>query len=77
MTFAEEIQVGIPKELPPPKPYDTDINHAPKRKKILTEGEERLALQNALRYFEPKHHATLLAEFQEELDTLRILAQII
>ena len=69
MTFAEEIQGGIPKELPPPKPYDTDINHAPKRKKILTEGEERLALQNALRYFEPKHHATLLAEFQEELDT--------
>ncbi len=69
MTFAEEIRGGIPTELPSPKPYDTDINHAPKRKKILTEAEERLALQNALRYFEPKHHATLLPEFQEELHT--------
>ena len=69
MTFAEEIQLGIPKELPLPKPYDTNINHAPKRKKILTEAEEKLAMKNALRYFDPKHHHTLLPEFRNELRT--------
>ncbi|MBB4119730.1 urocanate hydratase [Mesonia hippocampi] len=69
MTFKEEILQGIPKVLPQPKTYDTSINHAPKRKEILTEAEKKLALQNALRYFEPKHHATLLPEFKEELET--------
>ncbi len=69
MTFQEEILHGIPTELPTPKAYDPSINHAPKRKDILSESEQKLALQNALRYFEPKHHATLLPEFQEELKT--------
>ena len=49
MTFAEEIRVGIPDMLPQPKPYDTEINHAPRRKDILTQEEKELALRNALR----------------------------
>jgi len=69
MTFQEQIQQGIPSILPQPKPYDTNINHAPKRKEILTEEEKKLALRNALRYFEPKHHAELLPEFKNELET--------
>ena len=69
MTVKEEILQGIPNELPAKKTYDTTINHAPKRKDILTEDEKKLALQNALRYFEPQHHATLLPEFREELNT--------
>lgn len=69
MTFKEEILQGIPKVLPQPKTYNTTINHAPKRKEILTEAEKKLALQNALRYFDAAHHATLLPEFKEELET--------
>lgn len=69
MTFAEEIIQGIPNQLPAKKPYDPGINHAPKRKEILSSEEKKLALRNALRYFDPKHHATLLPEFSEELDT--------
>jgi urocanate hydratase len=69
MTFKEEIQQGIPKTLPDPKAYDPEVNHAPNRKKILSPTEEKLALRNALRYFDPRHHATLLPEFKEELDT--------
>ncbi|QNJ97943.1 urocanate hydratase [Constantimarinum furrinae] len=69
MTFTEEIIQGIPSQLPNPKTYDTKINHAPKRKEILSVEEKKLALQNALRYFEPKHHATLLPEFKKELET--------
>jgi len=68
MTFAEEIIQGIPHELPAPKPYDPDINHAPKRKDILSRKEKELALRNALRYFEAKHHRSLLPEFKEELE---------
>ena len=68
MTFIEEIQLGIPNDLPKEKSYDASINHAPKRKKILSEEETILALRNALRYFEPKHHATLLPEFKKELE---------
>jgi urocanate hydratase len=68
MTFKEEILAGIPNELAQIKAYDLDVNHAPKRKKILSPEEEILALRNALRYFEPRHHATLLAEFKEELE---------
>lgn len=67
--FQQQILQGIPQELPAKKPYDTEINHAPKRKDILNEEEKKLALRNALRYFEPKHHATLLPEFREELET--------
>jgi urocanate hydratase len=69
MTFKQQIQQGIPSILPQPKPYDLAINHAPKRKEILSPAEKKLALQNALRYFEPQHHQTLLAEFSEELET--------
>ena len=68
MTFQEQIQQGIPTELPQPKPYEPKINHAPKRKEILNEEEKKLALKNALRYFEPKFHAELLPEFKEELE---------
>ena len=66
--FKTQIQQGIPTELPQPKPYDPKINHAPKRKEILNEEEKKLALKNALRYFEPKFHAELLPEFKEELE---------
>ena len=68
MTFQQLIQQGIPTELPQTKPYDPKINHAPKRKEILNEEEKKLALKNALRYFEPKFHAELLQEFKEELE---------
>ena len=67
MTFKEELQMGIPEVLPEMPAYDTTINHAPKRKDILTPEEKRLALRNALRYF-PKHlHQQLAPEFAEEL----------
>jgi urocanate hydratase len=69
MTFQEQILQGIPSVLPNPKPYETEINHAPKRKEILSAEEKKLALKNALRYFEPKHHATLIPEFKAELET--------
>lgn len=65
--FQEEIRIGIPDTLPEQKAYDKEINHAPKRKEILTDEEKKLALRNALRYF-PKHlHAKLAPEFLEEL----------
>ena len=68
MTFADEIRMGIPDFLPEPMPYDNNINHAPKRKEILTQEERQLALRNALRYF-PKHlHAQLAPEFIDELN---------
>jgi urocanate hydratase len=69
MTFQEQIQQGIPSILPQPKPYEANINHAPKRKEILSDDEKKLALRNALRYFEPKHHAELIPEFRNELET--------
>jgi urocanate hydratase len=69
MNFKETILQGIPTELPAPKPYDKDINHAPKRKVLLTLDEKKLALRNALRYFEPQHHAVLAKEFYAELQT--------
>ena len=69
MTFQEELTQGIPAVLPDQKPYDQLINHAPKRKDILTEDEKKLALKNALRYFSPKHHPELLPEFKSELET--------
>ena len=65
--FQDSIRAGIPDTLPAPKPYDTTINHAPKRKDILTPEQKELALHNALRYFDPKHHETLAPEFAEEL----------
>ncbi|MFL0352058.1 urocanate hydratase [Xanthomarina sp. GH4-25] len=69
MTFQEQILEGIPSNLPQVKTYDASINHAPKRKDILTVEEKKLAIQNALRYFDAKHHKTLLPEFKSELET--------
>ena len=69
MTFKEQIIAGIPSILPKPKPFDEAINHAPKRKKILSDAEIKLALRNALRYFESQHHSELIPEFLAELET--------
>jgi len=68
MTFQDQIRQGIPHKLPTPQAYDASINHAPKRKNILTPAEKKLALKNALRYFEAEHHKILLPEFAKELD---------
>ena len=65
--FQKQILEGIPDVLPPKKEYDPSINHAPKRKDILSEAEKRLAIRNALRYFPAKHHKELSAEFADEL----------
>ena len=67
MTFQEEIRLGIPEVLPEMPSYDPEINHAPKRKDILTDEQKRLALRNALRYFPAHLHAQLAPEFAEEL----------
>ncbi|WP_179008823.1 urocanate hydratase [Winogradskyella forsetii] len=69
LSFKDQILKGIPNSLPEPKPFDISINHAPKRKAILSHEDEKLALKNALRYFDKKHHRTLLPEFKNELDT--------
>ena len=69
MTFKDQILEGIPNILPQVKAYDTLINHAPKRKAILSTEEEKLALRNALRYFDKEHHKVLLPEFKSELKT--------
>ncbi|MBS1938228.1 MAG: urocanate hydratase, partial [Bacteroidetes bacterium] len=66
-TFQASIREGIPSTLPPAKPLDPSVPHAPKRKDILTAEEKKLALKNALRYFDPKHHATLAPEFAQEM----------
>ncbi|WP_418989234.1 urocanate hydratase [Alistipes sp.] len=65
--FQADIRAGIPDRLPAAKPYDKQINHAPKRKDILSDEEKALALKNALRYFPARHHAVLAKEFAEEL----------
>ena len=69
VSFKDQILEGIPNSLPVPKAYDISINHAPKRKAILSAEEKKLALRNALRYFDKKHHEILLPEFKNELDT--------
>ena len=66
--LAKQIKEGIPDYIPSPKEYETDVNHAPKRKDILTPDEKNLALRNALRYFPSKFHAALLPEFKKELE---------
>ena len=66
--FSRQILAGIPQELPEPQPYDNTVNHAPRRKDILTKEQKRLALKNALRYFEPRHHEVLAKEFADELE---------
>lgn len=67
--FQNAILQGIPEELPAPKPFDPEVNHAPKRKDILTQEEKKLAIKNALRYFPEKHHSELAPEFSKELDS--------
>ncbi len=68
MTFQTLIKQGIPSELPAMPTYNPQINHAPKRKVPLNTAEKKLAIKNALRYFDPKHHAVLAPEFAEELE---------
>ncbi len=68
ISFKEAIKQGIPLELPAPKPYNPDINHAPPRRNILTADEKRLAVRNALRYFPKKWHVELAQEFANELN---------
>lgn len=67
LSFKEQILQGIPDELPPPREYDYGVNHAPKRKDILTVAEKKQAIRNALRYFHPRHHEILAPEFYKEL----------
>jgi len=66
-TFQDAIRQGIPSEIPELKAFDASINHAPKRKDILSDEEKELALRNALRYFPEEQHASLAPEFAEEL----------
>jgi urocanate hydratase len=68
-SFQEQVREGIPDVLPPAKAYDPTVSHAPRRKDILTPAEKKLAIQNALRYFPPQHHAVLAPEFYQELIT--------
>ena len=67
--FKKSIAEGIPDELPVFRPYNSNINHAPKRKDILNKSEKILAIKNALRYFPNKFHAVLAEEFADELTT--------
>lgn len=66
--FQKAILAGIPSQLPEPLPIDDSVSHAPKRKDVLTPAEKKLALRNALRYFDPPHHPLLVREFKEELE---------
>ena len=68
MAFSEEVRRGIPDQLPPPRPLDTSVSHAPSRPQVLSEAERRLAVENALRYFSSESHPTLAPEFLAELD---------
>lgn len=68
-TFQDTITQGIPDHLPQKKGFNSALNHAPKRKDILSETEKKLAVKNALRYFKVEHHPVLANEFREELDT--------
>jgi len=68
-SFSEQILEGLPNVLPQPKAFDKSVNHAPKRKEILSHEEKKLAIKNALRYFDREHHAELLPEFKKELET--------
>lgn len=69
MDFKQAILEGIPDYLPSKKEYDLTVNHAPKRKDILSREEKKLAIKNALRYFPQKFHNELAPEFASELET--------
>jgi len=68
MDFKKQILLGIPDELPAKKEYDRNVNHAPVRESVLTPDEKKLALRNALRYFDKKFHEELITEFKSELE---------
>ena len=70
MTFKDQLLEGIPNQLPQPKNYDASINHAPKRKDLLSKEEKKLALRNALRYFDASHHSKLLQSYEFQPSTL-------
>lgn len=65
--FREAVRQGIPDKLPQPKPGNEEVNHAPVRADLLTKEEKKLALRNALRYFDKKFHKVLSREFAAEL----------
>ncbi|HPG34490.1 MAG TPA: urocanate hydratase, partial [Lentimicrobium sp.] len=65
--FQKAIMAGIPSQLPAHRPLDANVSHAPVRKDILNSEEKKLAVRNALRYFNPEHHAVLAPEFAAEL----------
>lgn len=65
--FRDAIATGIPENLPDPQPLDSSVNHAPVRKDLLNPNEKKLAVSNALRYFDERFHAVLAPEFAEEL----------
>ena len=69
LSFAQEIQEGIPTYIPEVKPWNLQVNHAPKRKDILSKEEKKLAIANALRYFPKDQHVELANDFAEELKT--------
>jgi urocanate hydratase len=69
ISLSQAIQEGIPTVLPAPRPYDSNVNHAPRRKDILSPEEKKLALRNALRYFTPEQQEELAEEFAHELET--------
>ena len=69
LSFAQEIQEGIPTYIPTEKSWDVHVNHAPKRKDILSKEEKKLAIANALRYFPKENHAELAKDFAAELKT--------
>ncbi|WP_375749727.1 urocanate hydratase [Vibrio sp. HN007] len=69
LDFKQQVMEGIPEELPPHRKRNEELSHAPKRKEILSKDEKVLAVKNALRYFDEKHHSTLAAEFYQELET--------
>jgi urocanate hydratase len=68
LSFQEEILQGIPSEIPTKKSFEAGVNHAPKRKEILSREEKKLAIQNALRYFPKNQHKELAEDFAEELN---------
>ena len=68
MNFKEQVSEGIPDYIPENKDYDTSVNHAPVRENVLSYNEKKLALKNALRYFDKKFHKELIIEFKNELD---------
>ena len=65
----DELSQGIPDNLPDHPGVDISVDHAPSRRKVLTQDEKFLALKNSLRYFPKKFHDILASEFLEELDT--------